>query len=213
MKRLYVVGAGGFGREVAAWAKERPEYGRDWSIAGFLDARNDALAGYRGYAPVVSDPDAFIPERDDLVVLAIGDPATRIGLGRKLELRGAEFLTLIHPQSRIGPNSTLGIGCVLGPCAAVSCDAHLGKFVMMNVGAAVGHDATVGDGVSLQPYSVVLGFASVCEGAHIASHACILRGARVGEYATVGAGTVVLKSVAPHSTVFGMPAKTVCAQR
>lgn len=45
------------------------------------------------------------------------------------------------------------------------------------------------------------------KGASIGGNATILPGITVGEYAVVGAGSVVTKDVAPHSVVYGIPAR------
>ncbi len=44
MKKLLIVGAGGFGRELYVWASQHPDCGRAWTLAGFLDDNADALA-------------------------------------------------------------------------------------------------------------------------------------------------------------------------
>ena len=43
MKDLYIIGAGGFGREMFAAARDAIAAGADFRIAGFLDDRADAV--------------------------------------------------------------------------------------------------------------------------------------------------------------------------
>ena len=43
MKRLIIIGAGGFGREVLEWALQSEAFGREWEPAGFIDDREDTL--------------------------------------------------------------------------------------------------------------------------------------------------------------------------
>ena len=52
MKRVLIVGAGGVGREVLAYLKQHPDYGKNWLVAGFLDDDKQALEGF-GYAEEV----------------------------------------------------------------------------------------------------------------------------------------------------------------
>ena len=35
--KLLIVGAGGFGREMHAWARQHPDHGRVWTFGAFLD--------------------------------------------------------------------------------------------------------------------------------------------------------------------------------
>lgn len=45
------------------------------------------------------------------------------------------------------------------------------------------------------------------KGASIGANATILGGIEIGEYAMIGAGSVITKNVAPHTLVYGNPAK------
>jgi FlaA1/EpsC-like NDP-sugar epimerase len=37
MKKLYVIGAGGFGRKVLTWAMQCHSFEKEWTISGFID--------------------------------------------------------------------------------------------------------------------------------------------------------------------------------
>ena len=54
-RRLFIVGAGGFGREVAAWAQDWVQAEPGWRVAGFLDARKDALKSFPSDLEVLGD--------------------------------------------------------------------------------------------------------------------------------------------------------------
>ena len=45
MDKIYIVGAGGFGRELLQWIKDINSVKPTWEIGGFLDNRLDALEG------------------------------------------------------------------------------------------------------------------------------------------------------------------------
>lgn len=46
--------------------------------------------------------------------------------------------------------------------------------------------------------------------AYVGSHSCIMPGVTIGEGALVAAGSVVTKSVPPHTVVGGNPARIIC---
>lgn len=209
MGNLYIIGAGGFGREVLAWLRDTPEWGRDWNFAGFVDDNAAALAGKRTTGKVVSAIATFAPGADDLAVCAIGDPAIRLKVCRSLREKGVKFHTLIHPWAKVGDNSTLGEGCILCPGVVITTDVTLGNFVIVNAHSTIGHDAVVGDGVTLSGHVDITGCAQVGEGVFLGTHAAVLPGAKVGAYAKVGAGSVVLRSVKAGATVMGVPAKQI----
>ncbi|MDQ3813969.1 MAG: acetyltransferase [Armatimonadota bacterium] len=209
MKRLLIVGAGGFGREVLEWAQDVDGTQRDWEIGGFLDANPAALDGFTCAYCTLGDPAAFTPTADDRLICAIGDPATKLRVCRDLKNRGGQFITLIHPTAIVSRHCHLGEGVILCPGAIVTTHARLDNFVTLNLYATVGHDAVIGAGCTLSPHVAVSGACTLGEGVFLGSQATVLPGATVGDYAVLGAGSVVLRRVRAHTTVIGVPARQV----
>ncbi|MGA3098744.1 MAG: acetyltransferase [Bryobacteraceae bacterium] len=212
MKRLLIVGAGGFGREVLGWAQDAGPTQSDWIIGGFLDANPRALDGYPQETRVLGDPCTFAASPDDVFICAIGDPTRKLQIARDLRVRGAKFINLSHPTALRGSNCRFGVGCIFGLYSTVTANVEIGDFVTVNAHSSVGHDVVLGDGCTLSAHCDVTGFAVLGEGAFMGSHACVLPGAKVGDYAKVGAGSVVLKRVRAYATVMGVPAKLICAK-
>ena len=209
MKRLLIVSAGAFGREVLSWALDVPAAQRDWEVAGFLDNRPSALDGFNCPFSIMGDPLNFELSENDCLICAIGDPATKLQYCNQLKARGGRFISLIHPTAVIGLNCRLGEGCILCPYVVVTTNVVLGSFVTLNCHTTVGHDVVIDDGCTLSCHSDVTGWASLGEGVLLGSHASVLPKAVIGDYALVGAGSVVLRKVLPHTTVMGVPAKQV----
>ena len=209
MKRLLIVGAGGFGREVLSWCSDAAANKNDWEIGGFLDSNPAALEKHRCEVGIIGDPSTYLPSDNDLFIPAIGDPKTRLRLCKALKERGATFITLLHPSVVIGRDSRIGEGSVLCPGAVVSTNVSLGSFVIINLRCTVSHDSVIGDGGTLSPASDVTGNVVLGEGVFLGTHACILPSTVVGDYAIVGAGSVVLKSVPAGATVVGVPARQI----
>lgn len=209
MKRLLIIGAGGFGRELLSWANHVPPTQRDWQVGGFLDSNPTALQGFHIALPILDDPETYAPAPNDVFVCAIGEPKTRLRVCRGLEERGADFVTLIHPTAVIGNECHFGKGCIFCPGAVVTVNVSLGDFVILNVHATVGHDVAIGAGCTLSAHADVTGAARLEDGVFLGSHAVILPNAVVGAYAVVGAGSVVMRRVMPGSTVIGVPARQI----
>lgn len=212
MKRLLIVGAGGFGREVLCWARDVEPTQSEWRIAGFLDAAAAALDGFDVPLDILGDPAVFAVAEMDLCICAIGDPATKRRVVTNLAARGARFATLIHPSVIIGGNCRIGDGCILCPSVVLTTNVTLGRFVTLNVAATVGHDVGVGDWCTLSGHVDINGKVSVGEAVFAGSHACVLPGLRVGDRAVVGAGAIVTRNVSTGSTVFGVPGKLICTK-
>ena len=213
MNRLFIVGAGDFGREVLDWALAVPAAERDWEVAGFLDSRPNALAGKAPAVGILGSPDKWTVEPSHRFVIAVGDPRAKMKYAELLKAKGAQFASVIHPTVTMGSDCRLGEGVILCPRALLTTGVVLGNHVTLNCHATVGHDAVIGDGSTLSAHCDVTGHAKLGRGVLMGTHACVLPGAVVGDFAVVGAGSVVLKRVPPFTTVMGVPAKQILTNK
>jgi serine O-acetyltransferase len=113
-----------------------------------------------------------------------------------------KFAVDIHPAARIGKGIMLdhGTGIVIGETAVVEDDVSIMQDVTLG-----GTGKESGD---RHP--------KIRRGVLLSLGAKILGNIEIGEYSRVGAGSVVLKSVPPHCTAVGVPAKLVncdCGER
>jgi sugar O-acyltransferase (sialic acid O-acetyltransferase NeuD family) len=205
IKKLWIVGAGGFGREVFSMSAGVRGAGMDWNVAGFLNDIPDALDGFTGYPPVGGGTD-YEPQPDDIFFCAIGDSAGRAQVCWRLRARGAKFINLLHPSSLISATAKLGEGVIAEAFSAIGANARIGSFSFILGHANIAHDVVIGEYAQVSPYACLLGRAEVGEGSLIGAHAVVLPGVKVGRHVTVGAGAVVIKDVPDGATVFGVPA-------
>ena len=97
MQQLFIIGAGGFGREVLEWALAMPAAGRDWQVAGFLDDYADALKGHDLPVSMVGTPGEHAVRSNHLFICALGDPRQRVAYATSMRQRGGQFINIIHP--------------------------------------------------------------------------------------------------------------------
>lgn len=101
----------------------------------------------------------------------------------------------IHPAARIGE----------------------GLFIDHGMGVVIGETSEIGDDVTLHQGVTLGGTSRLREKRHptlrngvvVGAHAQLIGAIEVGESSTVGAGSVVVNSVPPSSTVVGVPGRTV----
>mgnify|MGYP000199149374 CR=1 FL=1 len=163
MKKLLIVGAGGFGRELYVWAGQHPDCGRAWTLAGFLDDNPDALAGFGRFAPV-SPIAGHKPTADHVYLAGLGMPPLKEKLVAPLVAAGAEFLTFVHPRALVGARVKMGKGVIICPGSVVTVDIGLGDFVTVNLNCTIGHDASLGPWTSLSAQCDITGHVRVAAG-------------------------------------------------
>ena len=202
MRNLFIVGAGGFGRE-AVWTVERINAASQqpvWNVIGFADDDPaKAFGNFEGYPLLGSVEKASKDHPGASVFIAVGDNAVRRKIYR--QLRGHDFPALIDPSSQVSPTTEFKHGTFIACEAVVSVGTEIGKFVIINARAGVGHDSTVGDFSNIAPGVSLSGHTVIGEDVMMGTNSCTAPGMTVGDGATVVCGTPVLKNVAPGTTL------------
>jgi len=205
MKDLIIVGAGGFGREVLAWARESAG---EWLVKGFLDDNPRALDGFGGdLPPILGAVAVYRPRPRDVFVCAMGQIESKRRCVGLVRANGGVFTNVIHATAVHSRRARLGMGVILCPYSIVSPDVELGDFVTVNLHSTVSHDSVVGRWSQLHCHVDITGGVTLGEGVLVGSHASVLPRLKVGAGAVVGAGSIVVRDVAPGVTVFGVPAR------
>ncbi len=203
---IVIVGAGGHGREVFDVVEAC-----GGSCLGFVDDGSPDLEPLRRRAVSLLGGLGFLEELDALVLLGIGESATRREVGHALDARGGLGWSpaLVHPLASTGSDVELGVGTVLCAGARLTTHIAIGRHGYVGPNATLGHDVILDDYVTVLPGATVSGAVHLASGVSIGTGAHILPGVRVGEAAVVGAGAVVLADVAPGATVVGVPARPI----
>lgn len=208
MNKIYIVGAGGFGRELLWWIKDINKVKPAWEIAGFLDDDLHALDQYECDYKVVGTIKDWQPKEDEVFALALGSPALKRKIVKLLKVKGAKFASVIHPTAMVSEFAHYGEGFIMFPYAKLSANSTVGDFVTL-LATPIGHDTIIGD------YSVISGSCNVVRNVVIgkdvflAAGACIAQDIHVGDGAYIGLGAVVLKDVKPGTKMFGNPARAL----
>ncbi|MFQ6804425.1 MAG: phosphotransferase [Lachnospiraceae bacterium] len=145
MKRLLILGAGGFGHMIQETAGLL-----GYEEAVFLD---DAVKG----ADIVGkccDYRAFVEEYDTAVA-ALGDNGMRLYWTEKLLEAGYHVPAIIHPSAVVSPSAKIGAGSFIMQRAVVNTHTVIEHGVLVNSGAVVDHDSHVACGAHIGLGSVV----------------------------------------------------------
>ena len=127
-----------------------------------------------------------------------------------LRLFGCQVSTtaFVHQRAYIAHpwNVTIGDNCCIGDSAVLY---SLGPIVL-HCGATIAQEAylcTASHDFSQQAYPLLLSPIVIGENSFVGARAFILPGITVGSHSVIGACSVVTRSVAPHLTVAGNPAR------
>lgn len=208
-----IVGAGGFGREVAPIVKQMLEdlpYCNKYKIVFIVENSEDkSVSGYD-----VLSPEEFIssPYERKFFNIAIGDSKVRERIASILIDAGAIPFTIKSSNSMQYETSNIDDSAILCPFTCVTADSKIGKFFHANIYSYVAHDCTIGDFVTFAPGVKCNGNVIIGNHVYVGTGAIIKQGTKkrpitIGDGAIIGMGAVVTKSVPPGVTVFGNPAK------
>jgi sugar O-acyltransferase (sialic acid O-acetyltransferase NeuD family) len=198
-EKIIIVGAGGLGREIAAGIRR---YDLPFEIVGHVD---DEKAGPRILGPIAN----HIPDPEVRYITCFGDGAARYRIRTMLAERGARFTTVVSPTVHaVTPLENLTNCLIVGSCS-ISNDTTFGSDILIQTLAVLGHDVILGSGVTISAQAFIGGNAVLEDLCTIHPHATVLPRVRIGKGAVVGAGSVVIRDVAPYTTVFGAPAKVI----
>ncbi|WP_283190317.1 acetyltransferase [Pseudomonas sp. PMCC200344] len=211
MKIYAIVGAGGFGREVAPLVTEMlgKANENDFTII-FVDdnSKEEKINGYS-----VVDTEAFVKmEGEKFFNITIANSKLRQSISEKLVSLGIAPFTISAMNSVNLSHNIISEGAVLCPFTTITANAKIGKYFHANIYSYVAHDCVIGDFVTFAPNVQCNGNVVIEDHAYIGTGAMIRQGTVdrpiiIGEGAVVGMGSVVTKSVEPYTTVFGNPAK------
>lgn len=140
MKRLIILGAGGYGRTVADVADQTGVY----SDIFFLDdlAQNAAVLGK------CMDFQAFADGNTDFYP-AFGNNESRRNWIIRLQAAGCSVPVIVHPNAYVSPTAQLQSGTVILPKAVVNTGCEIKCGCIVNCGAVVDHDCVLEPGVHI----------------------------------------------------------------
>ena len=146
MKKLLILGAGGYGKTIADLASQLGCYEK---IAFLDDGREgeNILGKCKDYSAVSRNFDEVYP--------AFGNNEFRMRWMNTLLTEGISVPTLVHPRAYVSPTAKLGTGTMVLPMAVVNTGVTVGNGCIINIGTLIDHDTVVEDGVHLAPGAIV----------------------------------------------------------
>ena len=145
MKRLLILGAGGFGQMVKETALLL-----GYNEVVFLD---DAYNGQDSAGRCCDY--TILQEQYPKAVAAFGNNKTRLEWTDKLMEAGYEVPAIIHPSAIVAPSAKIEPGCFIMQRAVVNTNSEIQRGALINSGAIIDHDSVVEAGAHVCLGSIV----------------------------------------------------------
>ncbi|MBR3073393.1 hypothetical protein [Fibrobacter sp.] len=208
MKHLLIVGARGWGREILSTVIYTKAYiNGEFDIKGFLDSKTDAFEGLKGnYPPIISSPEDYVVQPDDVFFVAMGDPKWRKHYADIIEKKGGHFISIIGNKAYVNPTATVGEGSYISSLAVISDNVSIGKHSIIHIFCDIGHDTKIGDYTSIEAYCFIGGGAEIGSQSIMHVRSTLIRQKKVGNNVDVGSHSLVTRNIKDGLHVFGVPA-------
>lgn len=202
MSSIVIVGAGELARLALSFLREVEDVDPVACAVGAEHLEGAELGGL----PVVALEDlagSHPPEGHELLVCVGYRRVNRAReeLTASVRARGYGLASLVHPESWISPDASLGEGCIVFPRVVVEPFAAVGDGGILWSGSVVAHDARFGGFCFLAPNATVAGGVTLGDRCFVGANATVRDGVALGAGCVVGAGAVV-KHDADAETVF-----------
>ena len=147
MRKLMILGAGGYGRTVADVARQLGCYQK----IAFLDD------GKEGVPSVLGKCEDFLQFADESTDMypAFGNNDVRMAWLKRFEEHGIRVPTVVHPSAYVSPLATLYAGVTVLPMAVVNTGVTVKNGCIINIGALIDHDSVIEEGCHLAPGAIV----------------------------------------------------------
>ncbi|WP_412501516.1 acetyltransferase [Shewanella chilikensis] len=206
---FYIVGAGGFAREIYSYLSDDQYKVGSYRLAGFLDDNVDAVKMFKVGHKVVSTLFSETIPSGSKLIMAVANPELKERIFHYYKSRDCSFVTYIHPSAFIGNSVSIGEGSIVSPNSVLTTDIKIGNCVTINALSSVGHDAKIGDFSTLSGHCDVTGFVELGQKVFMGSNSSVIPNVKVGDDSIIGAGSVVISKVRAGVTVFGNPARKI----
>lgn len=208
MKDIVIVGAGGFGREVAWLIENINDVKSEWHILGFVDD-NPEIQGVSFNEYKVIGTIEWLKSQEMYVVFAIGNPITKKKLVTSLSSSKNQYPVLIHPNVLFSKSVSFGEGCIICAGNILTTDITCGKHVILNLSCSVGHDVVIGDYCTILPAVRISGKVELAECVSVGTNSALIQGVKVGTNTIIGLSSAVVKDLPENCTAVGIPAKPI----
>ncbi len=213
MKKIVILGAGGFARELKLLIDVINKEHKQYDFLGYLVSDTNKLIDRDSKDEVIGDFSWFHNQDEKIAVaLGIGNPQSRLSIANTLSnsFDNIEFPSIVHPNVIYDASTCLiEKGVIVCASTILTVNVKLEKFSMLNLACTIGHEAIIGPGSVLNPTVNISGGVKIGRSVLVGTGAQVLQYLSIGDNSTVGAGACVTKDLPNNVVAVGIPAKII----
>jgi sugar O-acyltransferase (sialic acid O-acetyltransferase NeuD family) len=206
MKEAYILGAGGFAKEVHLLIKRNKQY----NFQGFIvfNSSEDSIKRGNQLLPLI-DEDFFLKKnhsiKDIVIFIGMGDPLTIKKVSEKF--KDFTFPNLISPCVEIDESVTFGVGNIITKGVNFTVDINVGSFNIFNLNMTIGHDTVIGNYNVMNPGATISGNVTIGDGNLLGTGSTILQNLSISNNNIIGGNGLLSKNVLNDKVMIGVPCK------
>jgi sugar O-acyltransferase (sialic acid O-acetyltransferase NeuD family) len=214
MSPIYIIGSGGFAKEVFWLIEEINNVRPTFSFQGFIDFKqkdNSLILAQKEYS--IFDEEEWLnqhvnnPESINLAI-GIGNPASIRKVSEKF--KSFDFPNIIHPSFKgYSPSIKLGIGNLITAGCIFTVNINIGSFNIFNLNTTVGHDVIIGNGNVINPGCNISGATNIGNFNLLGTNSTILQNVTIEDNTILGAASLANKNIESNKVAVGIPAKII----
>jgi len=209
MKKVVIVGAAGFGREVLEIFKEQNKKNKIWDILGFIDDNKNLHNNMINGLKVLGDINWFKNNRGVECVVAIGEPEVKKKVVEKLKKIGVSFCNIIHPSVIMSEFVELGEGVIICAGNILTVNIKIKNHVIINPNCTIGHITSIDDYCTINPSVNINGGNHIHQGVYIGTNAATIQNIKIGSWSIIGGGAIVIDDIPDNVVAVGVPARII----
>lgn len=193
MKKIAIIGSGGFAREVAAdlGLQDTTYFVEDEFVTDL--EKEKPLSKF--------DPTQY------RVLVAIGDPKTRSRIVSQMP-SDTQYYTHISKHAIILEQDVfIGEGSIICAGTILTTNIRLGKHTHLNLHTTVGHDCQVGDFLTTAPGVKISGNVEIGDRVYLGTNSSVREKIQISSDVVVGMQGAVVKHIHSPGTYTGVPVK------
>jgi len=211
LKKVVILGAGGFAREVLLIFKDANVVNREWEVLGFIDENEENQGVFLCDLPILGGFDWFENGRssDISAICAVGSPQIKRKMVEKANDIDLKFCSIIHPSAKMSKYVEVGEGTIIAAGNILTTQIKIGSHVIINLDCTIGHDSVIEDYCTVAPGVHISGNVHLEKGGDFGTGSVIIQGITIGAWSIIGAGAAVVNDIPSHVTAVGVPAKVI----